>query len=360
MFMAESALPVSQTRASPITIASLLSRIGRSFLFRSLLQAVFTIWLTTTATFILVRLLPSNPIDLYVQQLQERFDMTREDAVARAAAMFISADLDRPVHEQYIKYITSLLRLDLGESIKSTGVKVTEIIAAFLPWTLFCVGTALLISFTFGIMMAYWRNTLFDNVLTTICSYLNSIPNYVIAIMVLLIGAVNLGLFSVAGTRGAYDLNIAPGFTVEFIASILQRAALPITTYVLSTVGGWALSMKNSTLGVLGEEYVNAAVARGLSPFRILTAYVARNASLPLFTSLALSIGFVVGGSIVIEEYFVYPGIGQRLLTAVRDRDYPVMQGIFLVTAISVIVANLLADFLYSRLDPRVRIEKGS
>ena len=147
-----------------------------------------------------------------------------------------------------------------------------------------------------------------------------------------------------------------PGFNLAFIKDIFFHAALPITVYVLTTVGTWALAMKSSTVATLGEDYVTVAKARGLTERRIMTGYVGRNASLPLFTSLAISIGFIVGGSILIEFIFVYQGVGQLLLSSIQSRDYPVMQGIFLIITIAVILANLLADFLYSRLDPRVRV----
>ena len=179
------------------------------------------------------------------------------------------------------------------------------------------------------------------------------------AILMVYFFGVRLGVFDVAAARGAYTPGMIPGFTLAFLIDILGHAALPVLTYLISAFGNWALTMKNSTLGVLGEEYVTAAQARGLGQRRILMAYVGRNAALPLFTQLALSIGFVVGGSIIIERYFSYPGIGLKLAEAINDRDYPVMQGVFLVVTLTVIVANLLTDFLYARLDPRIRIVKG-
>ena len=128
---------------------------------------------------------------------------------------------------------------------------------------------------------------------------------------------------------------------------------------MLTTVGGWTLAMKSSTIATLGEDYITVAKARGLPEGRIMTSYVGRNASLPLFTSLAISIGFIVGGSTLIEFIFVYQGVGQLLLNSIVQRDYPVMQGIFLIITMTVILANFLADFLYSRLDPRIRVAGG-
>jgi peptide/nickel transport system permease protein len=164
-------------------------------------------------------------------------------------------------------------------------------------------------------------------------------------------------LVPIADMRGALSPNIVPGLTWAFFSDAFFHAALPIATYFVTTVGNWMLSMKSSTLNTLGEDYVTVAKARGLKDWRITTAYVGRNASLPLFTQLAISIGFVVGGSLLIETIFVYQGIGQTLGQAINRRDYTVMQGIFLVTTLAVIFANFFADLLYSWLDPRIKLD---
>jgi len=182
------------------------------------------------------------------------------------------------------------------------------------------------------------------------------VPNYIIGILLLVFIGVRWELMPISKMRGSMTPGIQPGLTPEFIADVFFHAALPIATYVLTTIGGWMLTMKSSTISTLGEDYVTVAKARGLSEARITTAYVGRNAALPLFTQLAISIGFIVGGSILIEQVFVYQGIGYQLLVAINNRDYPVMQGIFLIITASVVLSNLFADFLYSRLDPRVRI----
>src|SRR6185295_18224318 len=130
--------------------------------------------------------------------------------------------------------------------------------------------------------------------------------------------------------RGTYDPRLTPTFTLEFIVDIFKHALLPVITYVLGTIGSWMLSTKSSTMSVLGEDYVNVAEARGLSERRILTAYVGRNAALPLFTLLAISIGFVIGGSVLIESLYVYNGLGSFLFQSITSRDYTSMQGVFL------------------------------
>lgn len=345
-----------------LSIPDILRRILKNHLFRSIIQALFTIWLVLTTTFILVRALPSRPDDVIVNDLIEKQGYTYEAARARASAI-IGTDLNAPLPQQYMIYLGGVLRGDLGLSITSR-TPVGQIVAQYLPWTLFSVGLALLLSFVVGVLlgmlMAYWRNSVQDVILTTVASFLNSVPNYLIAILIFVYLGLKLQLFSISGARGGFTPGIEPGFNLPFILDILGKAALPILTYFITTFGTWALIMKNSTVGVLGEEYVNAARARGLSQGRIMLAYVGRNATLPLFTQLALSIGFIVGGSILIELYFTYPGIGLKLYTAYHERDYTLMQGIFLVITITVILSNFLADLLYGQLDPRIRTAQGS
>ena len=159
--------------------------------------------------------------------------------------------------------------------------------------------------------------------------------------------------------RGAYSPGVVPAFSIAFLADAFYHAALPMLVYVLTSLGGWMLVMKSSTVETLGEDYVTVARARGLTDRRIQFQYVGRNAMLPLFTSFALSLGFVVGGSILVEQVTQYQGIGFLLFEAVNRRDYPVLQGILLIVTISVMVANLIADLLYSRVDPRIRITGG-
>ncbi len=353
--------PAAPAISKPIRRSPTPGGVLRSYAFRSVIQAVLTIFAVTTFTFFLIRLLPSDPVQIYIDKQMQSKDMTYEAALAKASLMF-GADLQAPVLQQYISYFRNVLQLNLGESITSPGTSVISQIAAFLPWTLFSVGLGLLVSFVIGLftgmLMAYVRNSFLDTVLSTVASFLSSVPNYLTAILIVFVFGVQLQWFSVAKARDAYSPGVQPGFTLAFILDVFSHAALPVFVYFLSTFGGWALTMKNSTLGVLGEEYVTAAHARGLGRWRIITSYVGRNAALPLVTQLALSIGTVVGGAIIIEQYFVYPGIGRRLVLAIQQRDYTIMQGIFLVTTTAVVVANLLADLLYSQLDPRVRSGK--
>ncbi len=358
-----SSVPISpQTRipASAMPIR-LVRQLWGSYALRALLQALLTIFAVTTFTFFLIRLMPGDPFSSKVESLMIQQNLTYEQARSVAAGLFLF-DPDEPMIDQYTRYMSSLLRGDLGKSILSAGTPVAEQIARYLPWTLFSVGLALTISFTLGALiglaMGYWRGGLLDNVMTFLASILSGIPDYILALLFVLILGVQLQLFNVGEFRGGSDPNIPAGFTVEYISSLFKFALFPVTIYVASTIGTWILSMKSSTISTLGEDYITVAQARGLSQRRILTAYVGRNALLPLITRLAISIGFIVGGSVAIEQIFEYPGLGRQLLRAIVTRDYTTMQGIFLVITIAVVMSNLLSDLVLGWLDPRVRVSK--
>lgn len=346
---------------SPTRITSLvfLQKIWRNYTLRTLLQSLVTIWAVITFIFFLIRLMPGNPIDVYVNYLINAENLTYEQAYNRAASQF-KFDPNASWIEQYVVYIGQLVRGDLGESITSSGTRVIDQILRFLPWTVFCVGSALLISFTlgmlFGMTAAFYRNTWIDNVISFIASILGAIPDYIWGLLILIIFGVQLQWFSVGDLRGTYDPSVKPGFTPAFIFSVIRHAMLPILTYVIGTIGFWILAMRGSTTSTLGEDYVNIARARGLTQGRILTAYVGRNAALPLFTLLAINIGFVLGGAVIVEELFVYKGLGSFLFWSISQRDYTSMQGVLLMITMAVVFSNMLADLLYGRLDPRVRV----
>jgi len=284
--------------------------------------------------------------------------LTAEEAVKKSKAL-LGVEMDQPLGEQYLQYMNNLLHGDLGTSYKSPGKPVSQIIADRLPWTIFSVGLSLFISFNlgmlFGLLVVCKRGSWVDYLFTAIAAVLDALPSYLIAISLPLILGVVLKIVPICEMRGATP-PVQSRSNIEFVEGVFKHARVPILAYVLSTVGAWMLTMKHSATGELREDYIVAAQARGLSEWRINTAYVGRNASLPMFTRLAVEIGFVLGGSLVIEKMFVYKGVGYLLARQVSSRDYPVVQGVFLVVTISVVISNVIADFLYGWLDPRIRI----
>jgi len=338
---------------------SSIGRLWRSFIVRRVFKSVVTAYLVTSATFFLSRFMPGNPVDAFVaSKLQQGY--SRQDAIAAATGLLTYNPNDSMIN-QYFHYIWRLLHGDMGQSIVSPGVPVTSYISKYLPWTLFSVGVGTILAFIIGVLLgvliAYRRGGFLDHFITNVSSFLHSVPNYVWAILIVVVGGVELNLFNVNDVQGTYSPGVHPGFNFEFFSDALYHAALPITVYTITLVGGWILLMKSSTTQVLDEDFVTVAKARGLRDGRIRTMYVGRNAVLPLFTQFAIAIGFVVGGSTLVEQIFKYQGVGFYFYTAITSRDYPVMQGFILILTLSVILANLIADLSLSRIDPRIRVE---
>ena len=241
------------------------------FLIKKLAKVLFTVWVVTTLIFFLIRLMPSNPIQQYVQNLVVQYGMTYEEASARASSLF-SIDLDANVFSQYIRYLQQAARLDFGTSFLSPGVQVSEIIAARLPWTLFTVGSGLLLSFIVGTVLgaiaAYRRESWYEPIISGVSSFLSAIPDFLIAIFLILF----FGVFTWGGRGSIIPIfqlrgNFSPGATIgwnwEFIGSVLDHAMVPILTYFFSQIGIWVLLMKGSTAGCLNADYATIARARG-------------------------------------------------------------------------------------------------
>ena len=352
----------SPNASPPSPVRRVAGRVYRSYIVRRIVKAIFTVYLVTTGTFFLIRLLPGSPVDVFINQQIVQYGVSYDQAAAQAASIF-PFDPNQPLLAQYWEYLSGVAHGDLGTSLLSPGTPVLDVIFKYLPWTLFSIGLGVLISFalgiTFGMLMAHRREGFLDHVLSLLGSLTHSIPNYLLAVMIVVFFGVQLDVLPIAQMRGAYSPGIKPNPSLDFLSDAMYHASLPVLVYVLTTIGGWMLIMKSSTVETLGEDYVTVARARGLKDSRIRTAYVGRNAVLPLFPQLAITLGFVVGGSILVEKVFQYQGIGYLLLDSVQRRDYTVLQAILLIVTIAVVGANLISDLLYSRLDPRVRISGG-
>lgn len=353
------------TAAPAVSIRRIFGAIGENYLLNRFLKAILTIWAVATLVFFLIRLMPGNPIEIAIYNLVNTQQLSYAEARIQVQSLF-SINLDEPIFLQYRDFLGNILHGSLGTSYTSRGQPVTQIILGFLPWTLFSVGLGLLVSFIIGIglgiLLAYKREGIIDHTLGFIGAVLSGIPAGVLVIMmiVLLQPKTGIGIVDWSKMRGAYSPDVQPGFTLQFIGDVLYHAIIPVVTYVLLNVSTWMLLMKSNTVSALEEDYVNVARAKGLKDTRIATTYVGRNAILPLVTQFTLALAFSLGGSTLIEKYFVYRGIGGQLGTAVGSRDYPVMQGIFLVLTIVVVFGNLLTDLLYGVIDPRIRVRGGS
>lgn len=326
------------------------------WVLRKGLLSLLTLFCSVTITFFLFRIIPGNPVDIMIIEYMRGGD-SYEEALTKVSRM-IPFLPNKPLHEQYIDFLKGVLTGNLGYSIW-LATPVTTILGYAIPWTVFCISISLVISFLLGIVLgmytAYKRGSITDKVLSFYSSISTATPQNVLGFFLIWVLAVQLKWFP---SSGPYGRNVDPKvFNLEFLLSVLHHAILPILTYVITSLGGWVLTMKSSTISVLGEYYVTAAEARGLKERRISLSYVGRNAVLPLFTRFAISLGFMFGGVLLIENLFLYPGVGRYLNLAVSYRDYSLISGCFLMTSIAVIIANFMADLLYSKLDPRVKLD---
>lgn len=319
---------------------------------KRILMAIATVFVVASLTFFLVRLMPGSPVQvMYLQLIQKGVPASQAMDQVR---IILNVIPNQPLWQQYIQWLGQIIRGNMGQSIMQTGVPVTHLIFNALPWTLITVSIGLLISFIigvlFGVLSASWRERWSSSVIDNVGSVAHAIPQFVMAVALLYIFTVMIHWFP---SSGAYSIDVVPGLNGPFILSFLYHMILPVFTYVLTGFGSWTLLMKASTVTVLKEDFMMAGRLRGL-PQDTLMGYLGWNSILPLFTSFMISLGAMFGGSIFIEGTYAFPGIGNLLATAINTRDYPVMQGCFILTTATIIVANLLADFAYSKLDPRV------
>ncbi|MDT7783602.1 MAG: peptide/nickel transport system permease protein [Pseudonocardiales bacterium] len=312
------------------------------------------LWAAVTLNFVIPRLLPGNPVDILMAKLQQRGG-TVDPAARKAYETLLGTGGGGSVFREYFAYLGNLLRGELGVSVSAFPAEVSDVIAGSLPWTVVLVGLSTLLSFLLGVglgaVVGWKRGTWLDS-LVPATTVLSAVPYFWLALILVALLSTGLGWFPL---NGGYDVVLDPGWSGEFLGSAIYHGILPALTIVISSVGGWLLGMRNMMVSAMSEDYVLTARAKGLKDSRIMIRYAARNAVLPSVAGFAISLGFVVSGSIVTELVFSYPGIGSKLLQAVQNNDYALMQGIFLVITIAVLGANLVVDLLYGLVDTRTR-----
>lgn len=308
-------------------------------------------WAALTLNFLLPRLMPGDPATALFARFKGRLSPEAVRGLREAFGL-----TDAPLLGQYATYLAHVARGDLGLSVAYFPSPVSAVIGGGLLWTLFLAGTAVLVSFTLGTLLgvaaAWWRGRWVDTVLPPLLAFLGAFPYFWLAMVMLYVLGFQWRLFPLGH---AYGDDLTPSLSLAFLADVWRHAALPIASIVLATTGGWLLGMRNTMITVLGSDHVALARAKGLSPARVVLGYAARNALLPSVTGFGMALGFVLGGSLLTEIVFSYPGQGYLLVQAVRNQDYPLMQGIFLVVTLAVLAANWLVDLASLWLDPRTR-----
>jgi peptide/nickel transport system permease protein len=307
---------------------------------------LLVLWLGATVNFLLPRLLPGDPVEFLVGEETSRLTPQQHDAVL---AQF---GLDKPLAEQYQAYLGGLLHLDLGTSV-AHGMPVLEVIANRLPWTLLLVGTAIVLAFAIGFALAclfHWmRRARSSSALLGGVVLFGSLPPFWIGMLSIAIFAAGLGWLPSHGAL-APEAEGWAGF-----ASIVRHAVLPIATLTLAYLPAVFLLARASLEDALGSSYVALARAHGAGPLRVLMRQAAPNVVLPLANQFAMSFGTLLGGTVVVESVFAYPGLGLALYEGVLSHDFPLVQGLFLLLVLTVVLANFAADLLQILLDPRQR-----
>jgi peptide/nickel transport system permease protein len=325
----------------------------RRYLRRKALWYLLALAVALTLNFLLPRLIPGNPVDAIVARLSA--GGAEGESVRRVNAAYVAQfQLDRPIWIQFGAYLNNLAHGDLGVSFSLYPARVRDLIAQSLPWTIALQLPAIVIGWVLGNVLgvlAAYRGGWLDRFGFVGSLFLSSMPYYCLAVLLLYVLAI---VWPVLPAGGGYSFTRTPQVSAGFLLDVLQHYWLPFLSLVIIFIGGQAAGMRTMSTYELGGDYVSYARGMGVGDRRIV-GYIFRNAMLPQVTGLALSIGALVGGALVTEVVFSYPGIGTLLFAAIRQNDYPVIQGVTLLIMLTVLLANFLVDVAYGAIDPRIR-----
>jgi peptide/nickel transport system permease protein len=323
------------------------------FLMHRLGFFALTLWAAIPVNFFIPRLMPGDP----ASAMMARFHGRVNPAAIHAMEIAFGVDDQQSLWSQYVGYLHNTVTGNFGTSLTYFPLSVSSQIAQAVPWTLGLVGVATVLAFLGGTLIGtisgWRRGGTVDSIVPPVFVVTSALPYFWVGMMMILVFSVWTN--GALPNDGAYSLDVVPGFTMPFITDVLRHALLPAMTVLITSIGGWILTMRNNMVTVLAEDYVRMGRAKGLSSRKIMYQYAARNALLPNLAGFAMSLGFVVAGAILVEYVFNYPGLGYMLLNAVNNLDYPLMQALFLMITVAVLVAVLICDFLTAWLDPRAR-----
>ena len=320
---------------------------GGRYLARKLAQAILTIAFIVLLNFLLFRAMPGSPDRVLARNMPE----------AARQELQVKWGLDRPlIPDQLVAFVVATGQGDLGDSYKFRGQSVVDVLAGRIWPTLLLFGLGELIAIVVGLFLgAYsgWRRGgAVDYLGNGVSLVLYSMPYFVIGMILLIVFAANLGWFP---TSGMYTIGAEYASPVDQLLDVLSHLILPLATVAIGLIGQYSILMRSSVIDTLGEDYVTTARAKGLTDEQVLRSHALPNAMLPAVTLIAINLGYVIAGAITVEVVFGWPGLGTLTVDALNARDYPVLQGIFLLLSVSVVMANFAADLVYGALDPRVR-----
>lgn len=320
----------------------------KEFLFKRLVFMIVTLFIVVTLNFSIPRIMPGNPITHLM--VDARLPPEVRSALVERFKM------DKSVFEQYVSYIANLLRGDLGLSFSHYPRQVSTVLMERFPWTLLLIGTSTILSTLLGLFLGVisaWRHgEKVDISIQTTGLALWSMPIYWLGMILLYFFGFVLGLVPLGG---ATSPRLGYANTFEYVKDVLWHMILPVATMTLGGFASNTLIMRGSMLEVVKEDYVTTAEAKGLGERTVMWSHAARNAMLPMVTVIALNLAGIVGGAVFTETVFSFPGVGRLIYDAVLAHDYPLLQGSFLIIAITVLLANFFADIVYAYLDPRIK-----
>jgi len=326
------------------------------YLLRRMCFLLVTLLAFMLIIFALPRIIPGNPLALLLRDILSRMNLQPETVREIERKLFEQYGLDKPIHVQFIDFLSRTFKGDFGISFYFR-IPVVEIIFSRIPWTLMLLIPSTLVSWIIGNLLgavaAYKRGKVTDNFLMSIFLTLSQVPYYWLAMILLFLFAVRYEVFPLGGTWDTSRF-ITPSFNLDFIIDYLWHYVLPFTSIVISAIGGWAIGMRVMAIYELGSDYVIYSDSLGLKDRKILE-YVFKNSILPQITGLALNLGSVIGGQLLTELVFNYRGMGRILYDSISKLDYPLIEGVFIILISTLLVANLIVDFIYAYLDPRVR-----
>ncbi len=322
------------------------------FLLRRLLFYGIAFWAAITLNFLLPRLMPGSPLDAVISRYGAAIQQNPDIIPILKAQLGTS---EEPIWEAYPHYVADVFTGNFGISLANQA-PVTEVIGNTLPWSIFLVGTGFLCAFVLGTALgtlaAWRRGGLVDNFFTPALMALQSFPAFFLSMLSVYFLGYKLGWFPI---QHAYSTTTVPAWSFHFVSDAFRHAELPILVVMAISTGGWLLGMRNMMINTISEDYITMAHAKGLRDRRVMTRYAARNAILPPLTGFASVFALAVGGLILVEVVFSYPGVGLTLQTAALGHDYPLVQALLLMFSATVLLANLIMDCVYVLLDPRVR-----
>ena len=325
----------------------------RKYYGQRILWYLITLVVAVLLNFILPRLMPGDPTAGIVTKLAS--GMTDATAIQKVMEEYtIKFGLNEPMYVQFWNFLKNAIRGDFGVSFSQYPREVSDIIASSVWWTVALQLPAIIVGWILGNLLgavaAYLRGV-FDKVLLPVFLFISNVPAFGMATVLLTIFAVNLKWFP---TSGGYGFDLIPNMSLEFIGSVLHHYWLPFLSIVLITIGGQAIGMRSMSIYELNADYVKYSRFLGIKDGKIV-GYVFRNAMLPQITGLAMSIGTMMGGALVAEIIFSYPGLGSTLLSAVTGQDYPLISACTLMITIMVLLANLFVEIIYGIIDPRIK-----